>query len=300
LFPRDGRRTLRNMVLMTLTRGRLFVPGLESSVRSAQLIRRWGLTREGRGRGNSRARTAESFFRRTTRVSEQPFFYVIYYILSSGSFAVPSFRASPTSSSSAGEVLKFLVHTSRNCCKPQWNVVLLTVQHTTCQSSCHIVSQNYLHSVYNCEFSTYLRVGHMWNFLNLWSSTVQIYNLARWDSDKFKSKYLYIPTTISSSCEIVILQIGRVLISGDKFTSWHCACCMPNANIASCALFGSFHALAGLLSDVMGVGDFFWAPTASGDDDGVRFCAPLPPSPPRFRGCPENTSRNSRKPIFFL
>jgi hypothetical protein len=26
------------------------------------------------------------------------------------------------------------------------------------------------------------------------------------------------------------------------------------------------------------------APTASGDDAGERFCAPLPPSPPRFRG----------------
>jgi hypothetical protein len=32
--------------LTAQTRGRLFVPGHESSVRSAQLIRRWGLLRE--------------------------------------------------------------------------------------------------------------------------------------------------------------------------------------------------------------------------------------------------------------
>jgi hypothetical protein len=46
LFPRDDRRALRSVVLMALTRGLIFVPGLESSVRSAQLIRRWGLPRE--------------------------------------------------------------------------------------------------------------------------------------------------------------------------------------------------------------------------------------------------------------
>ena len=40
-----------------------------------------------------------------------------------------------------------------------------------------------------------------------------------------------------------------------------------------------------LLSDVLGVEVFLLAPTASGGDDaGPRFCAPLPPSPPRFRG----------------
>jgi hypothetical protein len=71
-------------------------------------------------------------------------------------------------------------------------VVLLTAQHTTCQSSCHIVSHNYIHSVYNCEFSTYFRVyncefstyfrvDHMLNFLNLGSSSVQIYNLGLLD-----------------------------------------------------------------------------------------------------------------------
>jgi hypothetical protein len=79
-----------------------------------------------------------------------------------------------------GKVLKFLVHTSRNCCKPQWKVALLTAQHTTCQSSCHIVSQNYIHSVQNCEFFTYLLFDHMLNFLNLGSK----------DSEKSKSKYL--------------------------------------------------------------------------------------------------------------
>ena len=40
-----------------------------------------------------------------------------------------------------------------------------------------------------------------------------------------------------------------------------------------------------LLSDVLGVEVFLLAPTASGGDGaGPRFCAPLPPSPPRFRG----------------
>jgi hypothetical protein len=42
----------------------------------------------------------------------------------------------------------------------------LTTQHTTCQSSCHIVSNNYVHFVHNCELSTYFRVDHMLNFLN--------------------------------------------------------------------------------------------------------------------------------------
>jgi hypothetical protein len=45
LFPSDDRRTLRIVVLMALTRGR-YSPEHESSVRSAQLIRRWGLPRE--------------------------------------------------------------------------------------------------------------------------------------------------------------------------------------------------------------------------------------------------------------
>ena len=39
-------------------------------------------------------------------------------------------------------------------------------------------------------------VGHMLKFLNLGSSRVQICNLGRWDSDKSKSKYLYILFTI--------------------------------------------------------------------------------------------------------
>ena len=43
-----------------------------------------------------------------------------------------------------------------------------------------------------------------------------------------------------------------------------------------------------LLSDVLGVEVFFLAPTASGDGAGTRFCAPLPPSPPPFRGIVEN------------
>jgi hypothetical protein len=40
-----------------------------------------------------------------------------------------------------------------------------------------------------------------------------------------------------------------------------------------------------LLSDVLGVEVLLLSPTVSvGDGAGPRFCEPLPPSPPRFRG----------------
>jgi hypothetical protein len=38
--------------------------------------------------------------------------------------------------------------------------------------------------------------------------------------------------------------------------------------------------------------------TASGDGAGERFCAPLPPSPPRFRGIALRTLMNFGKPVF--
>ena len=38
-----------------------------------------------------------------------------------------------------------------------------------------------------------------------------------------------------------------------------------------------------LLSDVLGVEVFLFAPTVSGDDTAGRFCEPLPSSPARFR-----------------
>ena len=41
-----------------------------------------------------------------------------------------------------------------------------------------------------------------------------------------------------------------------------------------------------LRSDVLGVKVFLLAPTVSGDDSGVCFCAPLPPSPPRCLDIP--------------
>jgi hypothetical protein len=41
------------------------------------------------------------------------------------------------------------------------------------------------------------------------------------------------------------------------------------------------------------------APTASGDGAGERFCAPLPPSPPRFRDITLKTLTNFRKSTFF-
>ena len=100
-------------------------PGRESSVRSAQLIRRWGLPREsapwsgtgdgevlmGRrfwvgcgwffswGGGGGEEETPghgllSRFFAGRRESPNSPFFYVIYYILSSGSFAASSFRAS--------------------------------------------------------------------------------------------------------------------------------------------------------------------------------------------------------------
>jgi hypothetical protein len=40
------------------------------------------------------------------------------------------------------------------------------------------------------------------------------------------------------------------------------------------------------------------APTASGDGAGERFCAPLPPSSPRFRGIALKKRRISGKPVF--
>ncbi len=39
-------------------------------------------------------------------------------------------------------------------------------------------------------------------------------------------------------------------------------------------------------SDVLGVEVFLFALTVSGDDVVVRFCVPLPHSPPRFRDIP--------------
>ena len=37
------------------------------------------------------------------------------------------------------------------------------------------------------------------------------------------------------------------------------------------------------------------APTASGDGAGVRFCAPLPPSPHFSAACPEKTNEFPKK-----
>ena len=48
----------------------------------------------GRGRGGPRASTAESFSQDDARFQTAPFFYVIYYILSSGGFAAACFRPS--------------------------------------------------------------------------------------------------------------------------------------------------------------------------------------------------------------
>jgi hypothetical protein len=60
-----------------------------------------------------------------------------------------------------------------------------------------------------------------------------------------------------------------------------------------------------LLSDVLGVEVFLLAPTSSdGDGAGPRYCAPLPPSPPRLRGIPLKTRMKRqfcwKKNIFFV
>jgi hypothetical protein len=83
-------------------------------------------------------------------------------------------------------------------------------------------SHNYIYSVYNCEFSTYLCVVHMLNFLNLGSSTVQIYDLTRWDSDKFKSKYLWMISTIcvlTFKMSFILSDVTAFSLSvGENFT----------------------------------------------------------------------------------
>ena len=122
-------------------------PGRESSVRSAQLIRRWGLPREsapwsgtgdgevlmGRrfwvgcgwffswGGGGGEEETPghgllSRFFAGRRESPNSPFFYVIYYILSSGSFAASSFRASrkvPSTSTPWADMCAVQVSTTR-------------------------------------------------------------------------------------------------------------------------------------------------------------------------------------------
>jgi hypothetical protein len=51
---------------------------------------------------------------------------------------------------------------------------------------------------------------------------------------------------ISSSCDIEQLQIGRVLISGDKSLSRHCAYNIPNVTLTRYYVFGWFDVLTGL------------------------------------------------------
>jgi hypothetical protein len=48
---------------------------------------------------------------------------------------------------------------------------------------------------------------------------------------------------ISSSSDMVLLQVGRVLITDDKSVFWHCALNMSNTNLARIRLFGVSDAL---------------------------------------------------------
>jgi hypothetical protein len=69
-------------------------PGYESSPRSEQLVRRWGIPREsvpGQCIGNEDSRVGCHW---TTRVFKQPHFIMLYIILNSGGFDTSSFRAS--------------------------------------------------------------------------------------------------------------------------------------------------------------------------------------------------------------
>jgi hypothetical protein len=45
--------------------------------------------------------------------------------------------------------------------------------------------------------------------------------------------------------DIVLLQIARVLMSGDKSASVLCECIIPNATLARLDVFGSIDALTG-------------------------------------------------------
>lgn len=58
----------------------------------------------------------------------------------------------------------------------------------------------------------------MLNFLNLGSSSVQIYNLAPWDSDNSKSKYLYMISTIC----VVVFRMSFILSDMTIFSSVPC------------------------------------------------------------------------------
>jgi hypothetical protein len=72
----------------------LIRPGHESSTRSAQLIRRWGLLRESARGKRKRQGTVSRVGRWTTRAFKQThFFFVIYYMLSSGSFVAACLQA---------------------------------------------------------------------------------------------------------------------------------------------------------------------------------------------------------------
>ncbi len=53
---------------------------------------------------------------------------------------------------------------------------------------------------------------------------------------------------IKSTSDIMLLRIGRVLISDDKSAFWHCPHSMSNTNVARIRLFGVSDTLAGFPS----------------------------------------------------
>jgi hypothetical protein len=102
-----------------------YSPGHESSVRSTQLIRRWGLPRESApwsGTGDGEVLMGRRFWGLLNRFSQDDaslrtvFFISICYILSSGSFAASSFRASrkvPSTSTPWADMCDVQVSTTR-------------------------------------------------------------------------------------------------------------------------------------------------------------------------------------------
>ncbi len=96
----------------------------------------------------------------------------------------------------------------------------------------------------------FFQTSHLTNLMSQWDffSVVKVGATNVWDNVMFPSacrshpllpvhmlycfQSIYEFFVISSSCDIDELQIGRVLISGDKSSSRHCACNMPNVTLA--------------------------------------------------------------------
>ncbi len=77
---------------------------------------------------------------------------------------------------------------------------------------------------------------------------------------------------IKSTSDIVLLQIGRVLISDDKSAFWHCVHRMSNTNVARIRLFGTSDALGGFPSHHLKHDEspYWWGKTYHGHHSMLR------------------------------